>query len=243
MRILPVLDLQGGQVVRGIAGRRREYRPIQSPLTTTSAPLDVARAFRTHFDLTTLYLADLDAISGASPAWQLYDVLRADGFSLWIDAGIRSPEQAQTLFALSEVEVVVGLETLAHPDHLRLLVERYGAARLIFSLDLKGGVPLGGPPWPDNAWAIAQYAWQVGVRRLLVLDLAQVGTNDGIGTEELLQRLADTFPTLELTAGGGIRQRIDLERLQNCGVANVLMASALHDRRISRADLLTLCSS
>src|SRR5438270_567379 len=46
MRVIPVLDLKGGQVVRGIGGRRAEYRPIISVLTDSAKPLDVARAFR-----------------------------------------------------------------------------------------------------------------------------------------------------------------------------------------------------
>ena len=41
MRILPVLDLKGGQVVRGLAGRRQEYQPIRSRLTPSCQPLAV----------------------------------------------------------------------------------------------------------------------------------------------------------------------------------------------------------
>src|SRR5947209_19648396 len=62
MQIIPVLDLMGGRVVRGVAGRRSEYRALTSALTASSKPLDVARAFRLHFGLATLYVADLDAI-------------------------------------------------------------------------------------------------------------------------------------------------------------------------------------
>ena len=65
MDVFAVLDLMQGQVVRGIAGRRREYQPICSRLTPSAAPLDVACGFRDHFGLTNLYLADLDAIGGA----------------------------------------------------------------------------------------------------------------------------------------------------------------------------------
>src|SRR5579872_5647704 len=48
MRIVPVLDLLGGVVVRGVGGRRREYRPVVSRLTPSCDPLDVARAFADH---------------------------------------------------------------------------------------------------------------------------------------------------------------------------------------------------
>ena len=32
MEVIPVLDLKGGLVVRGVAGRRDEYRPVVQPV-------------------------------------------------------------------------------------------------------------------------------------------------------------------------------------------------------------------
>ena len=61
MPILPVIDLMGGQVVRGVAGRREAYRPMVSTLTDSSDPLAVACAFRKRFGFEELYLADLVA--------------------------------------------------------------------------------------------------------------------------------------------------------------------------------------
>ena len=43
MRIIPVLDVMGGIVVRAVAGRRSEYRPLVSKLTTSVEPAEVAR--------------------------------------------------------------------------------------------------------------------------------------------------------------------------------------------------------
>jgi phosphoribosylformimino-5-aminoimidazole carboxamide ribotide isomerase len=235
MRILPVLDLQGGRVVRGIAGRRHEYAPIRSSLTPSSEPLDIARTFRAQFGLTELYLADLDAIAGAAPALATYQMLLSDGFALWVDAGVRKAPDAEPLADLAGI--VVGLETIAGPATLEELCRRH-AERVVFSLDLKSGQPLG----DVTAWqttdplAIAAKALSAGVRRLIVLDLAQVGTGRGTGTEALCSRLA-TDPTVEVYAGGGVREFNDLLRLQARGVRGALIASALHDGRLSRADL------
>jgi hypothetical protein len=44
MRILPVLDLMNGVVVRGVGGRRSEYRPVASRLAVSADPADVAAA-------------------------------------------------------------------------------------------------------------------------------------------------------------------------------------------------------
>ncbi len=38
MRIYAVIDLQGGQVVHGVAGNRESYRPISSRLIHSAAP-------------------------------------------------------------------------------------------------------------------------------------------------------------------------------------------------------------
>ena len=50
------------------------------------------------------------------------------------------------------------------------------------------------------------------------------------------------IPGLEVTAGGGVRGRADLDRLKACGVRNVLVASALHDGRLSRSEVTPFTS-
>jgi len=237
VKIVPVLDVQGGQVVRGIAGRRQEYRPIVSRLCESCDPLTVARAFRDSFGLVELYLADLDAIMGRPPSVDLYTALRGVGFRLWVDAGMRRAEDGQLLAAAEVERLVVGLETVAGPAALAALCQAHGQ-RIIFSLDLKGGQPL----VVANAWetsdpfTIAGQAIALGVTSILVLDLQRVGTATGTGTEDLCRRLSAAHPHVELVAGGGIRGIADLHRLQDCGVQAALVASALHDGIIRRGD-------
>ena len=239
MRIIPVLDLMGGQVVRGVAGRREEYRPIVSRLTDSSWPLDVARGFREHFGLTVLYVADLDAIAGAPPSIGMYTQLHADGFRLWVDAGIREPQQANVLGRAGIDKIVVGLETVNGPAVLARAVQDLGAQRIVFSLDLKNGEPLGNvSAWnaPD-ALAIAAQAIEIGVCHLLVLDLARVGVGTGTGTEGLCRKAVAAFSNVEIVVGGGVSGPQDLQHLRESGVHAVLIASALHDGRLTHADV------
>jgi phosphoribosylformimino-5-aminoimidazole carboxamide ribotide isomerase len=232
MPILPVIDLLGGQVVRGVAGRRSEYRPIVSRLVASAEPLAVALAFRKYFGAEEIYLADLDAIAGAPPTVDLYRRLVAEGFRLWVDAGLRSEDDASPLIAAGVSSIVAGLETLSGPDQLGQLCRTLGPERLVFSIDLRDGRPMGSPErWPAaDGWGIAQLARDAGVQRLLVLDLARVGLGHGTGTEELCGRLHRSEATLELTAGGGVRRTEDIERLYELGVHYVLVASMLHAR-------------
>ena len=239
MQILPVLDLMNGQVVRGVGGRRNEYRPIVSGLTISSTPLDVARALRDHFGFEELYLADLDAIMERRPAVVTYETLRGDGFRLWVDAGIRNAQDAALLEHAEVGTLVAGLETLVGPSVLSELIAKYGSGYIVFSLDLKAGTALGN--W--EAWGaadpetIARKSYEVGIRRLLVLDLANVGSGQGPGTLQLCRKLAATYPDLRLAAGGGVAGMEDVRTLTSSGVDTVLIASALHDGRITRRDL------
>ena len=84
----------------------------------------MARAFREQFGLTELYLADLDAIAGGDPALAAYAELKADGFRLWIDAGVRAMDRVRLLADAGVEGIVVGLETVAGPDVLRRGVRR-----------------------------------------------------------------------------------------------------------------------
>jgi phosphoribosylformimino-5-aminoimidazole carboxamide ribotide isomerase len=234
-----VIDLKEGQVVRGIAGRRHEYQPLVSRLTSSCRPLDVALALREHFGLTELYLADLDAIAGVPPARPLYAALRGEGFRLWIDAGIRAAADVAPLAASGIERIVVGLETIQGPDALAEMVQDWGPSRIVFSLDLKEGQPLGNrSAWNDrDAVSIAAQAIAAGVCRLILLDLARVGLGAGTGTEPLLTGLAAVYPEVGLIAGGGVRDIEDLHRLQQAGARGVLVASALHDGRLQRGQL------
>jgi phosphoribosylformimino-5-aminoimidazole carboxamide ribotide isomerase len=236
MRILPVLDLQQGLIVRGIAGRRDEYRPIVSTLTKSARPIDVARALREQFGFTEFYVADLDAIGGALPARRVYDDLCAEEFRLWVDAGIRTVEDAGTLLASGNASEVVGLETVQGPTALHEICRRLGPRQVVFSLDLRNGQPLGDLcAWGVNsAWGIAQRAMEAGVVRVLVLDLAHVGVGAGTGTEAFCARLRQAHPDIEIATGGGVRGPEDICQLDACGVDYVLVASALHDGRLTR---------
>ena len=71
MRVIPVMDLQGGQVVRGVAGQRDQYREVKSDLADPPRPAAIARALVDVFRFDEVYVADLDAIAvGQVVGWR-----------------------------------------------------------------------------------------------------------------------------------------------------------------------------
>lgn len=247
MRIIPVIDLKGGQVVRGIAGRRSEYRPIESQLAAGSDPAEIAAAF-VRLGLDTLYVADLDAIGdrqrAAPPDWATYRALLDAGAKLWMDAGLRD-EAAANLMADFERNdatingVIAALETLTDLATLERFVRIISPDRLIFSLDLRHGKLL----TPVDAWRRmspldwAMQALSVGVNRFIILDIASVGVHAGVPTLDLCRELRQRAPQAEIISGGGVRGIEDLKLLADAGCDAALVASALHDGRLSPADV------
>jgi phosphoribosylformimino-5-aminoimidazole carboxamide ribotide isomerase len=239
MQVLPVLDLLHGIVVRGVGGRRDEYRPVESRLVAGADALSVARAFRDQLGLNRLYVADLDAILHQQPNLELYRSLSQEGFELLIDAGLRNVESAEPILSRGATQLVAGLETWPGPDELNGLCHAVGSERVIFSLDLKNGQALGnGRYWrTTDPCEIGCLAAQAGITEMIVLDLAQVGAGSGITTVDLCRQLKARFGGLRLITGGGVRDSSDLIRLHQAGIDAVLVASSLHDGHIGRADL------
>ena len=242
MRIIPVMDLKDGQVVHAIRGRRDEYRPIRSSLITSSSPGAVATAFRDRLGFRELYVADLDAIAGMQPAWELYRELAGLGLRLIVDAGVRDLTTAGAVrcAAGSGAVVVLGLETVPGPAFIAQVVATIGAESIWFSLDLRHGRPLGNPSvWSTTSpEGIAREVAALGVTKFVVLELTRVGARGGTGTAELCGRLLRDLPRpIELFAGGGIRDAADVRELEEVGVSGVLVATALHDGSALRGAL------
>lgn len=245
MQVLPVLDLMKGQVVRGIAGRRETYRPVQSVLTSSSDLLEVAQALQSQLGLSQFYVADLDAIQQQTPQVSLLGPLAEAFPAIWLDSGLRATSDIPPLLESKDTTFVAGLETLAGPRVLGELCQRLGRERIVFSLDLKSGMPLGDlDRWPGKTpWDIAREAIEEGVQRLIVLDLAQVGLGGGVSTLPLCQRLKHSFPLVQVITGGGIRSAADLIELEQSKIDGVLIASALHNGSIGREELIRFTSS
>lgn len=234
--LVPVLDVMHGVVVRGKAGNRAEYRPLVSKLCSSVDPLDVAYAVRRHFGFTRLYLADLDAICLRLPNHRLYEQLIDAGFELFVDAGIRTSSDAIRLPG-RYLTNVIGLETIASPQSLADSVCALGSEWVLFSLDLKNGKPLGATSeWGEDPFAIAELAQNAGVDKILVLDLGRVGMNSGVAGVDLADRIRLQNPNAKIYLGGGVRHPADLVELDQKGFAGVLVASALHDGKITVED-------
>lgn len=246
LRVIPVLDVKAGRAVHAIGGQRDHYGPVRSILHASSDPVLLARAYRDRLGLTSLYLADLDAIVGAPPDLLLYRRLLDPGTDLWLDAGLRDEAMLGPLLSLKIPTIIAALETVRGPSALAAIIDRAGSERVVFSLDLHNGRPVcppGPSSWPEDPLAVCRVVLDLGVRRLILLDLARVGRASGVGALALMETLLSEHPDLDVTLGGGLAGIDDLKALRQTRASAVLIATALHNGRIGAAALAEFSNS
>jgi phosphoribosylformimino-5-aminoimidazole carboxamide ribotide isomerase len=234
MRIIGVIDLAGGRAVHARGGRREHYAAVASAAgrRVDGDPLALALAYRAQ-GIDEIYLADLDAIAGGGPPHAVVPSIASVGMPLWLDAGVSSVDAMNNAAGAGAARVVVGLETLSSFDALDAMCGD-AAGDIAFSLDLRHGMPMG---FADMAIdAIARRAAAAGVTAMTVIDVARVGMGHGPDVA-MVARVRDAAPGLLLAAGGGVRGPDDLARLAEAGCDGVLVATALHDGRLTAQDV------
>ena len=103
-----------------------------------------------------------------------------------LDAGVSTVAEAIQASRPVPSQVIVGLETLSSFIALEEICAAAGGGRIAFSLDLREGEPVllaGGSVSREPPARIAMRAAAAGVRSVIVLDLARVGTARSIDVE------------------------------------------------------------
>jgi phosphoribosylformimino-5-aminoimidazole carboxamide ribotide isomerase len=231
-RIVGVIDLRHGQAVQARAGEREAYAPVASIVGREIRPGDalaLAEFYARGLGLDDVYAADLDAITGHT--WQEETIrnLAASVPRLWLDAAITTPEEAQRALALGASCVVVGLETLPSYAALQRICVSATPERVALSLDVREGITLTAhaeiqPGTPVSV--VAARAAGIGVRTIIVIDLARVGVGRGCNLDTIVA-VRKAAPGVALLAGGGVRDEGDLQQLVEAGCDGALVATAL----------------
>ena len=230
MEIIPVIDLKDGLVVRARMGQRDQYRPIETPLAPSSDPVDVVRGLLAVAAFRTLYVADLDAIERKGDAKTALARVKSafPQLGIWVDNGLADAAAAQAFLDAGRDHLVLGSE--AQADH-RLVESLRDDPRVILSLDFRGDNFIG----PPSLLATPE----IWPQRIIVMTLARVGSAAGPDLERLaaIRRITENR---QIYAAGGIRDAVDLAAIKHAGIAGALVASSLHDGRLTRADIEAL---
>ena len=228
MLIIPVLDLSRGLVVHAIHGDRHLYKPVTSPISSSSKPESVLSAFLELYPFKIIYIADLDAIQGTGNQATLIEKLssRFDQCEFWVDAGIAAIQDDNNHFDGDNIKLILGSENKLPSELLTEILNKN--PDILLSLDFNEAGLLGNSYLLDdtNLWP----------KQLIVMMLHRVGLNKGVDSE-CLNNILRIGSKHNIFAAGGIHNLNDLYQLKKTEIKGVLLASALHNGSISQDEL------
>lgn len=239
VQIIPVIDIRNGIAVRAVAGERSRYAPLEGRLTDNTDPAEVMAALRRDFGFSLCYIADLDAIERQQINRCTIEKMALTGVALMVDAGATTVEQIEALLDIGVRQVVLSSESMQDLTQVEVMVKPFDSASLIFSIDLKHGELLvSDPAWQGNSpLNLARFVIERGMEHLIVLDLAAVGTGLGIPTLQLCQDIRRISRDIRIISGGGVDSAASVADAAQAGLDGLLVASALHDGRLTVDDL------
>lgn len=237
MDIIPVVDILNSEVVHAVKGNRAEYKPLKSVLCNSTDPEIVASVLK-KYGFKKLYIADLDAILGKGDNTDVFkNISEQTGLHLIVDAGVTETKRAQLLFQNKVNQVIIGTETLQNLNFVRTAVKLFGNEKILVSLDLMKNKVLCKSELSGSMGAleVAFEIQKMGVSQMIFLDLARVGSNEGIDLA-FVQKFKSSI-NVDLLVGGGVRNIRDILLLENLHVSGVLVATALHSGRLTVEEL------
>lgn len=237
LTIYPAIDLRAGRVVR-----LREGDPAQQTIYSDD-PLEVARRW-VAAGATWLHVVNLDGAleEGGEENWRVLPDLVATGAQVQFGGGLRTLKDIARALHRGVARVILGTAAVEEPDLVADAVDRFGAERIVVSLDARDGRVRSHGWQSETEVSPEELGWQmnaVGVTRVLFTDISRDGLQTGVNASATA-KLADETG-LAVIASGGVRSLDDIIQLRRyvpMGVEGVVIGRALYDGTIDLDEAL-----
>ncbi|TFG17043.1 MAG: hypothetical protein EU531_04635 [Promethearchaeota archaeon] len=232
-KIIPVVDILNSKVVHAIKGERDQYKLLKTYLTTSSEPIDIINIFKNKFKLSTLYIADLDAIMKQKPNYAILNELsKLKDVEIMIDPGITIYEDILEFLEYNIKYIIIGLETLNSLETLMTIVNQLGNQNVILSIDMYKQKLLTRIESFQNQdpLKIINIIQKLEINQIILLDLYSIGQKLG-GISSLYLNIKENFDG-DVYVGGGIKDYKDIELYYRNNFSGVLIGTALYDGSI-----------
>jgi phosphoribosylformimino-5-aminoimidazole carboxamide ribotide isomerase len=234
MRIIPAIDIMDGKCVRLTQGDFKKKKIYSED------PMDVAMLFQ-NADLEYLHLIDLDgAKEGHVVNWDvIYELQEKTALQIDFGGGIKTDEDVQQLMDLDIYQINIGSIAINEPEKFKRWMNEYGASNFILSADVKDEhVMINGwlEPTELRLFELVEDYMKSGLEFLTCTDIGSDGMLEGPNFN-LYEKLRDRYPTLKITASGGISSLDDLHQLKALGMYGAIIGKALYEHKIELADL------
>lgn len=237
MRIIVALDIMEGKCVRLTKG------DFSTKKIYNEDPLEVALQMENH-GLRYLHLVDLDGARNKKleNLRILEKIASKTGLIIDFGGGIRSYEDALTIFNAGATQVTAGSIAAKEPALFLDWLSKFGNDRLILGADcINGKISTSG--WTETSDAdiitFLDHYIKYGVKYTICTDIARDGMLAGPSADlyrDILSKLK-----INLIASGGITTIADIEELTETGCEGAIIGKAIYEGRIDLKTLGKLC--
>lgn len=237
MRIIPAIDIIGGQCVRLSKG---DY--TTSKVYNTN-PVEVAKQFE-DAGIKYLHIVDLDGAKSKQIVNAKIIEQIANQTNLQIDfgGGIKTDKDIEVAFNSGAKQVTIGSIAANNPELFVKWLLQYGSDRVILGADCKYRKIMT-QGWLDSADVevvefIKSY-FEKGVTYTIVTDIEKDGMLCGPAFELYQEIISES--KVNLIASGGISKFEELGELKALGCEGVIIGKAIYEGNITLKQLSTLC--
>lgn len=235
--LLPAIDLREGRVVRLRQGDFSRETTYADDAVRVARTLAAAGA-------TWLHVVDLDGARVGEPRQlELVAAIVAEVQGLArveLGGGLRSAEAVAGALGTGCARVAVGTAALRDPEFAVSIVTRYGASRIVASIDVRDGLAVGD-------------GWRPGTKGIIAADAVAMLASAGVGTFEVTAIDRDGLlegPDLALLrslvalgrgriiASGGVSSLTDVLAVQAAGCSGAIVGRAIYEGRVEIGDLM-----
>lgn len=230
MQIIPAVDVLDGAVVRLLHGR------YDAVTTYAPDPAVVASAW-VEEGASLVHVVDLVGARTGAADTSLWTTMA--GIPFQVGGGIRDAASALAALESGAMRVVVGSAAVHDPNALGAIVDAVGPDCVVAAIDVRSGLARGSG-WEDQGVELRVVVHRVvstGISVALVTGIERDGAMKGPNVN-LLTRVTELAPDLDLIASGGVGSIDDLIDLSGRGYSAAIVGRALYEGRFTLSEAM-----
>jgi len=227
MKVIPAIDIMGGQVVRLYKGD-----PKQKTVYSDD-PIDIAKKWEAN-GADMLHIVDLDATLGLGSNLEIIKkILEIISIPVEVAGGLRDESLVSDVIKISN-RIVLGTLAFKDKELLKKLLLSFGSEKIVISVDhMDGEIVIHG--WQDKTGiklidSIKEFL-EMGFTEFLLTNVNRDGTMEGPDLEYLEQ--ACNLDNANVIASGGISNVSDVKDVKGKNAFGVILGKALYENKIS----------
>jgi len=233
MKLLPAIDLLGGNCVRLFRG------DFDTAHQVADDPLSTARSFQ-KAGSGWIHMVDLDGARTGDGINRpvILQVAQNTSLKVEVGGGIRSLDTVEMYLSGGISRVIIGSAAVKNPQLVKDAVKEYGD-RIAVGIDAKNGY-VATEGWLETSDVhftdLAKTMSDIGVKYIIFTDISKDGTLSGVNAQQLKQ--INEACSANIIASGGVHTIEDIKICKQLGLYGTICGKSLYSGTLDLAEAI-----